>query len=146
AVIVRQFGRASQAQDVAAKIVEVQAIGDRIRRMLYVHLEIRIGMSSNAWVWLDGQEDVQVDFAGTELKASGRILCTLANGPRRRWTEPFAAVLTQASPDPGLADYTITLGTRATLLDLAMVERLVTSGETVSPPAPTSEDAWAYVF
>jgi len=146
AAAIRQFDRASQAQDDPAKVIELEAIGDRIRRILYVHLEIRIGMTSDAWVWMDGQEDIRVELAGMELKASGRIRCTLANGPLRYWTEPFTAVVIQASTDLGLADYTISWGSRETLLDLAAVERLVVRGETMSPPAPSREDAWAYVF
>jgi hypothetical protein len=146
AAAVRQFGRASQSQDDPAKAIELEAIGDRIRRLLYVHLETQIGMSSDAWVWMDGQEEIQAELAGMELKASGRTQCTLANSPLRHWTEPFTAVIVLASPGPGLADYTISWGARASLLDLATVERLILRGEKVSPPPPTSEDAWAYVF
>src|SRR2546423_190756 len=70
------IARAVQAQDDAAKTVEIEAIADRIRRMLYVHMEIRIGMSSDDWVWLDSQEDVEVELTDLEMNASGRILCT----------------------------------------------------------------------
>jgi hypothetical protein len=143
---VRQFGRAADAHDDAAKAIEVEAIADRIRRMLYVHLEIRIGMSSDAWVWLDGQENVRVELAGTEMSLSGRILCALANSLRRQWTEPFAAVVTHGSTDSGLSGYTISLGSPGTLLDLSAVERLIASGETVLPPPPKSQDGWAYIF
>ena len=146
AAVARQYGRAAEAHDDAAKAVEVEAIADRIRRMLYAHLEIRIGMTSNAWVWLDGQEAVQADLVGSEIKVSGRILCTLAADFRVRWTEPFAAEITHAANAPGLSNYAIWLGTRATLLDLATVERLITSGETVLPPTPSNEDGWAYVI
>src|SRR5262245_48822120 len=147
AAAIRQFARATEARDDAATAVETETIADRIRRMLYVHLEIRIGMSSDDWVWLDGQEDFQVDVTGTETKVSGRIYCTLPTaGPRRDWTEPVAGVMNQISAGEALAAYSISFGARATLLDLSTVKRLVASGEKVAPPPPASEDGWAYVF
>jgi hypothetical protein len=147
AAAIRQFARATAAHDDAATAIETETIADRIRRMLYLHLEIRIGMSSDDWVWLDGQEDFQVHVSGTETKVSGRIYCTLpAKGPRREWTEPVAGVMNQISTGKALADYSISFGTRATLLDLSTVKRLVASGEKVAPPPPATEDGWAYVF
>jgi hypothetical protein len=145
AAIFRQYRRATEANDSAAVAVEVDEVACRIRRMLTIHLEARIGMSSADWVWLDGDDKCKVEFEGTTMRVSGRIWCSLPEG-RREWTEPFAAKVIHRDETQELADYTFCWGTRATLLNLATVERLVRGGETVAPPAPAKEDGWAYVF
>jgi hypothetical protein len=161
AAVFRQYRRAVEADDRAAIALEKDAVACWVRRMITIHLEARIGMSSEDWVWLDADDVCHVELVGTEMKVSGRIWCSLPEG-RREWTEPFAARIVHAIETPHLADYMLWWGTRATVLDLAAVERLVRGGEVpsphaqierllrgapvFSPPAPTSEDGWAYVF
>lgn len=161
AAVIRQYRRAADANDSDALALERDSVACWIRRMITIHLEARIGMSSDDWVWLDGDEVCSIELAGAEMTVSGRIWCSLPEG-RREWTEPFAARVVHASASPDLADYTIWWGTRETLLDLPTVERLVRGGEVptprsrierflrgdkvLSPLAPTSEDGWAYVF
>jgi len=141
AAVVRQYGRAAEASDDAAKEVEADALADRIKCLLYNHLGLRIGMASNDWVWLQGHEDCLVEVAGMETRISGRIWCCLPEA-RREWTEPFAAEIGHP-PTAESLDYTIWLGNRTTLLDLAKVREIFALGEKLSSPAP---DEWAFVF
>jgi hypothetical protein len=145
AAIFRQYRRATDAHDNAASVVEVDAIACRIRRMLYVHLEARVGMSSGQWVWLDGDDECNVEVEGTLMSVSGRIWCSLPEG-RREWTEPFSAQIVHDDQAQQLTDYTFFWGTHATLLNLREVERLVRACELLRPHAPANLDGWAYVF
>jgi hypothetical protein len=147
AALVRQYGRATDAGDVAAQEIEAQAICDRVRWLVYHHLDLRIGMSSDDWVWLNGEDDdCFVERPGEHgLRARGRIWCSLPEG-RRQWTEPFAADIRHAPTAPGLCSYTVWFGSRATMLDLAAVRELIASGEVLTPRAPDREDGWAFLF
>lgn len=161
AATIRQYGRAIHANDPDAVAIEKNGLACWIRRMITDHFEARLGLTSLDWVWLDAEDECEVTLAGLELTASGRIWCSLPDG-RREWTEPFAAVITHASSGQLLADYTLWWGTRETLLNLTAVKRLVRGNELPSsgakfvrylqkkqeffPPAPMSEDGWAYVF
>jgi len=43
--VVRQLGRAAEANDDVAQEVETEALADRIRRLLYNHVGLHIGMA-----------------------------------------------------------------------------------------------------
>jgi len=151
AAIVRQYDRAVKACDHMAQHVEAEAVCDRVRRLLHHHLGLRVGISSHDWVWLDGQEDdCIVERVGpVELRTAGRLICSLAEGPLRRWTEPFAASITHSRTAPELSSYTIWFANRTTMLDLEPIRQLPPGSEIVNPPhppAPTREDGWAFVF
>ncbi len=144
---IRQFARAMGTNDDAAIALEIETVAERVKSLLFIHLEIRIGMGSDSWVWLDGQEGFEMEVTGCETNLSGRIWCTLPTaGPRREWTEPVAGLIMHSAKGRGLSGYSFSFGTRATLLDLPTVERLLAGGKDVAPPAPTSQDEWAYVF
>src|SRR5262249_53773930 len=109
--------------------------------------DLRVGMSSEDWIWLDGEDDCLIERLGpVELRATGRLYCTLPQGPRREWTEPFAAKMSHSPTASELIDYAIWFGNRATLLNLPKVQQLIESGEELSPPAPAQDDDWAFVF
>jgi hypothetical protein len=148
AAVVRQYGRAADAGDGAAQEIEAEAISDRIRRLLYHHLDLRVGMSSENWIWLDGLEGgCRVERSGpVEMRACGRILCTLSEEGRWQWTEPFSADISHSAVADELCGYTVWFGSRATMLDLPAVGRLIKSGEVVAPPAPSRKGAWAFLF
>src|SRR5713101_6491720 len=126
AAVVRQYRRAGEGDDRAAEEVETEAICDRVRWLLYHHLDLRVGMSSDDWVWLNGQDShCRIERLGNlQLRASGRIYCSLADG-HRQWTEPFAATISHSPTAAELSDYTIWLGNRATLPNLPTVRRLI---------------------
>jgi hypothetical protein len=91
AAVARLYGRAVEVSDCVAQDVEADALVNRIRWLLYNHLGLRIGMSTDEWVWLDGQDDCRVEpLSSLEYRASGRLHCSLPEG-HRQWTEPFAA-------------------------------------------------------
>jgi hypothetical protein len=144
--LVRQYGRAAEAGDALAQEVEAQAICDRVKWLAYHHLGLRIGISSDDWVWLNEDDDCVVESSGPhDLRARGRFWCSLPEG-RRQWSEPFAAVIKHSSTFAGLCDYTVWFGSRATMQDLATVRGLIASGEELNPRAPDREDEWAFVF
>lgn len=147
AAIFRQYRRASDAHDAVALAMEADAIGCRIARMLYPHLDARIGISSGNWVWADGHDECNVVVEETQMMVSGRLFCSLPKGRPREWTEPFSARFVHNDQSRRLADYTLYWGTRATLLDVRKVERLIHhSEERFDPPPPTNLEEWAYVF
>lgn len=147
AALVRQYGRATDAGVTVAKDVEAQAICDRVRWLVYHHLDLRIGMSSDDWVWLNVEDDDRiVERRGEhDLRARGRIWCSLPEG-RRQWTEPFVADIKHSPTAQGLCSYTVWFGRRVTMLDLAAVRELVATGEVLAPQALDHEDGWAFVF
>ena len=147
AAVLRQYQRATEAGDHPAELVEAEAICSRIRWLLDFHLELRVGMSSDDWVWLDGQEDdCRIERLGAfELRIAGRLYCSLPEG-HRQWTEPFVARISHSPTDGELCNYTIWFGNRETLQNLPKVQQLIESGEVVSAPAPEREDSWAFVF
>jgi hypothetical protein len=147
AALVRQYGRAADAGDTAAQELEGQAICDRVRWLMYHHLDLRVGMASDRWVWLNRDDvDCFVERGeGNDLRARGRIRCSLPEG-QQEWTEPFAADIRHSPTTRGLSSYTVWFGSRATMLDLAAVRDLIASGEVLTPRAPDREDGWAFVF
>jgi hypothetical protein len=148
AAVVRQFGRAAEANDRAAEGVEVDAVCRRIQWLLYHHLSLRLGDSDDDWFWLDlvPPEECHVEQVGRlELRASGRCWCSLPEG-RRQWTEPFAASISHSSAALGLSAYVLRLGNLTTLLDLPSVRRLIEGGEKLSPPTPARDHLWAFMF
>jgi hypothetical protein len=146
AAVVRQYRRAADASDEPAEEFEAGAVCDCIRRLLYEHLSLRVGMSSDEWVWLDGSENCTVEqLTPLEVRASGRLNCSVPES-RRQWTEPFTAIIRHSASSAELSDYTIWLGNGATLLNLAKVRHLLASGVMVSPPAPARDNEWAYIF
>src|SRR5262245_37681976 len=147
AAVLRQHQRATSARDQSAEVVEAEATIDRIRRLLYHHLELRVGMSSDKWVWLDGQDDCVVEaLQPLEFRASGRLLCSLPEGRRREWYEPFEAQVILNPNDRELAGYTIWFANVATILNPATVKRMIEAGELVKPRVPARAEEWAHVF
>jgi hypothetical protein len=146
AAAVRQYQRACEAGDDPAKEVETEAICDRVCRLLYHHLDLRLGMSSDDWVWLNGSYECRIEQMSTlEIRASGRVECSLPEG-QRRWSEPFDARISHSPTAAVLQAYTIWLGNRATFLNVPEVRRMIESGEVLTPPAPVHQDGWAFVF
>src|SRR5262245_6413107 len=88
AALVRQFRRAAAAGDLAAEGVEAEAICERIKWLLYHHLDLRVGMGSDDWIWLQGPgDDYRVEQVDPlQLQASGRLWCSLPEGGFREWT------------------------------------------------------------
>jgi len=144
----RQYARASDVSDLSARAIEAEALCDRIKWLLYHHLELRVGMSDHDWVWLNCHlDDCCVERSPpSEVHARGRIECTLAEGPRKAWTEPFAAKITQSPTGSDICDYSLWFGGRATMLDLETVRKLITAGNVLDPPAPVDENGWAFAF
>jgi hypothetical protein len=147
AALVRQYGRAADASDTVAQEVEAAALCERVGWLLHHHLDLRIGMSSDKWVWLSGGPDecFVERYEQHDLRARGRIWCSLPEG-RRQWTEPFVAEIRHSPAAAGLCGYTVWFASRATMLDLATVRRLIASSEVLNPRAPDREDGWAFVF
>ncbi len=147
AALVRQYLRATEASDRAAREVEADAICDRIRRLLYHHLGLSVSDTDDDWFWLDGQEEgCRVELVGAmELKATGRLWCSLPEG-RRQWTEPFAARVAHSATAQVLSGYTLHLGSRETLLNLSETRRQIEGGRIPTPPPPANEEEWAFVF
>lgn len=147
AAILRQHQRATNARDESAKLVEADASIDRIRRLIYHHLDMRVGMSSDNWVWLDGQEDCTVEpLQPLEFRASGRLICSLPERRRREWFEPFD-VRVSLSPSGGeLSAYTIRFANVATFCNLPKVQEMIEAGQTVKPRIPVENEEWAHVF
>jgi hypothetical protein len=147
AALARQYGRAVDDGDAAAQQVEAEAICDRVKWLLYHHLDLRIGMGSDDWVWLNDNEGL-VDRTGDHvLQASGRIWCSLPEtGHRHQWSEPFAAKISHSPIGHELCDYIVNFGSAATILDVAMVRRVLAGGGNLNPRPPDDEDDWAFVF
>ena len=147
AAVVRQHGRALTAADGPAEAIEAEAIYERIHRLLYHHLALRLGETADDWVWLDGHDnDCRLEaLAPLELRASGRMWCNLPES-RRQWTEPFAANIRHSRTADELSTYTIWLGSCATLGKLPTTRELIESGEISSPPPPANDDGWAFIF
>jgi hypothetical protein len=146
AAVVRQYRRATEVKDGVALEVETEALSNRIRWLLYNHLGLQIGMTSDHWIWLNGDDSCRIEplLVPLELRVSGRFYCSLPEG-HRQWTEPFAAYINQ-SPTGELDDYIVSLGNRVTLLNMPKVRELIAMGEKLSPPAPDHKDGWAFVF
>jgi hypothetical protein len=147
AALVRQYGRALYARDSVAKKVEAEAISDRVRWLVYNHLALQVGITSDDWVWLNAGDDYCLVERCEEqdLRVRGRFWCSLPEG-LRQWTEPFAADIQYSPTAPGLCGYTVWFGSRATMPDLATVRRQVASDEVLNPRAPEREEEWAFVF
>ena len=147
AALVRQLTRATAASDHAAEAVEAKAICNHVRHLCYHHLALRIGETSDDWVWVEGLEDYHIEqIPPLQLRASGRVWCTLPEGVFRQWTEPFAATISHSADAHELSGYLLQLGDRATFLDLPTVRRLIERGEAPTPPAPAIDDGWAFTF
>lgn len=146
ATLIRQYRRAFEANDRLAQDIEADAICERIRRLLYEHLELRVGMSSDQWFWLDGREHCQIDRAARQgIRATGRLICSLPEARRLEWSEPFAASISLDNVEE-LSDYTIWLGNRQTLIGLPRIRQQIEAGEVPSPSAPNAVNQWAFVF
>src|SRR5262249_16666516 len=130
AAVVRQYRRATEGGDQPAEEVETEAISNRIRWLLYHHLDLRVGMSSDDWVWLTAKDDdCKIEGVGNlELRGAGRFYCSFWDG-HRQWTEPFAAKISHAHTSDELSGYTLWFGNRATLMNAPKVRQLVKSGE-----------------
>src|SRR5690349_18904987 len=76
AALMRQYELAIRFDDRPAERMEVIAIGKRARRLLHFHLDLRIGISSNQWIWLGLEKNFRVKrLASHELEVVGRIVC-----------------------------------------------------------------------
>jgi hypothetical protein len=147
AAILRQHQRATIAGDESAKLVEAEAAIDRIRWLLYHHLDLRVGISSDNWVWLDGQADCAVEpLEPWQFRTLGRITCSLPEGRRREWFEPFEAQVSLSPSSGELSTYTIRFANVTTIQNLQKVAEMIEAGEAVKPRIPVRSEEWAYTF
>jgi hypothetical protein len=148
AALARQLDRAAAAGDEAAVAVEREAICSRIRELVYHHLGVAVGETSDAWVWISvAVEGWAFDRPGpSELSASGQVWCSLPEGGWRDWSEPVSGTFRLSAGGRGVVGYTLRFGRRSTLLDLPAVRVGIAAGQPPGscPPAEVSE--WAYEF
>jgi hypothetical protein len=146
AALVRQYLRAAKARDRAALDVETQTIGDRVHSLLYHHLGLRVGESSDNWFWLSATKACAVELQGLlDIRAVGQMWCSLPER-RREWTEPFEARFMHSASILALSAYTLNFGSRATLLDLSETRSLIDAGKPPESPLPVEKGGWAFVF
>lgn len=148
AALARQHDRAAAAGDDAAVAVEREAICSRVRELVYHHLGVAVGETSDDWVWLS----VAVDGwaferpGPTELSASGQVWCSLPEGGWRDWSEPVSGCFRLSAGGRALVGYALRFGRRATLLDLPTVRARIAAGDPPGPCPPSEVPEWAYVF